>query len=128
MRTTGSSVQQHAYNSSKSTHQGRLGDVLGKGGRYGREASPNASPRQDVAQQGAVRHAHVCRLLENDRCRLQRGVHMDSTEEDCVWTMPAHTHMRSHIDIWTDMDWRGRHYACQQSKGITQRRLDRQRR
>ena len=71
------------------TYQVGLGDILYNRRRYGRQASPNTSPREHVAQQGTVGHAHICSLLKDNGRWLQDRVCMDASQVDCACTMPA---------------------------------------
>ena len=42
-----------------------------------------------MAQQGTVRHAHVCSLLKDNGCWFQNRVGMDARQVDGACTMPA---------------------------------------
>lgn len=66
-----------------------LRDVLYNRRRYGWQAGPNTSPREDMAQQGTMGHAHISCLLKDNGCRLQHRHCMHATQIDGAVTVPA---------------------------------------
>lgn len=70
-------------------YQVGLGDVLDYRRRYGRQASPDTSPREYVTKQGTMGHAHIGRLLKDNGCWLQHRACMHAAQIDCAGTVPA---------------------------------------
>ena len=75
-----------------------LRDVLYDRRRYGRQASPDTSPREHMTQQGTMGHAHIGCLLEDDGCWLQDRACMHATQVDGAGAMTAaHQHQQNNV-------------------------------